>query len=106
MYDTNPWVSNKGDLLAELKTHVEAKTQLADYKFASAVEQNALVYDCEKLRPIIATHEGRRDVMAELGRALLSGPGILAFKKCTQIRQSLIASQNFLADHRRTTRSR
>ena len=75
------WVSNKGDLLAELKSHVEVKTQLTDYKFASAVEQNALVYDCEKLAPVIATREGRREVMAELGRALLSGPGILAFKK-------------------------
>lgn len=77
----NGWVSNKGDLLAELKTHVEVKTQLSDYKFASAVEQNALVYDCEKLTPLIATRESRREVMAELGRALLSGPGILAFKK-------------------------
>lgn len=76
VYDTNPWVSNKGDLLAELKSHVTVITELSDYKFASAVEQNALVYDCEKLRPIIATHEGRRAVMAELGRALLSGPGI------------------------------
>ena len=81
MPTTSGWVSNQGDLLAELKTHVEVKTQLADYKFASAVEQNALVYDCEKLTPIIATRDGRRDVMAELGRALLSGPGILAFKK-------------------------
>ena len=81
MATTSGWVSNKGDLLAELKSHVEVKTQLSDYKFASAVEQNALVYDSEKLRPIIATYEGRREVMAELGRALLSGPGILAFKK-------------------------
>ena len=81
MATTSGWVSNKGDLLAELKSHVEVKTQLSDYKFASAVEQNALVYDCEKLAPVIATRDGRREVMAELGRALLSGPGILAFKK-------------------------
>ena len=66
MHTPTGWVSNKGDLLAELKSHVTLKTDLADYKFASAVEQNALVYDCEKLRPIIATHEGRREVMAEL----------------------------------------
>ena len=81
MATTSGWVSNKSDLLAELKSHVEVKTQLSDYKFASAVEQNALVYDCEKLEPVIATRDGRREVMAELGRALLSGPGILAFKK-------------------------
>ena len=81
MATTSGWVSNKGDLLAELKSHVEVKTQLSDYKFASAVEQNAIIYDCEKLAPVIATRDGRREVMAELGRALLSGPGILAFKK-------------------------
>ena len=81
MATTSGWVSNKSDLLAELKSHVEVKTQLSDYKFASAVEQNALVYDCEKLAPVIATRDVRREVMAELGRALLSGPGILAFKK-------------------------
>ena len=81
MATTSGWVSNKSDLLAELKSHVEVKTQLSDYKFASAVEQNALVYDCEKLAPVIATRDGRREVMSELGRALLSGPGILAFKK-------------------------
>ena len=81
MATTSGWVSNKSDLLAELKSHVEVKTQLSDYKFASAVEQNALVYDCEKLAPVIATRDGRREVMAELCRALFSGPGILAFKK-------------------------
>ena len=81
MSTTNGWVSNKGDLLAELKSHVEVKTQLSEYKFASTVEQNALVYDCEELAPVIATRDGRREVMAELGRALLTGPGILAFKK-------------------------
>jgi len=81
MATASGWVSNKGDLLAELKSHVEVKTQLSDYKFASAVEQNALVYDCEKLAPVIASRDGRREVMAEFGRALLSGPGILAFKK-------------------------
>ena len=80
MTTTTGWVSNQGDLLAELKSHVEVKTQLADYKFAVAVEQNALVYDCEKLAPVITSREGRREVMAELGRALLTGPGILAFK--------------------------
>ncbi|MFM8652282.1 MAG: phytanoyl-CoA dioxygenase, partial [Acidimicrobiaceae bacterium] len=80
MSTTTGWVSNQGDLLAELKSLVEIKTQLAEYKFALAVEQNALVYDCEKLAPVIASREGRREVMAELGRALLTGPGILAFK--------------------------
>lgn len=80
MVDESGWVSNTGDQLAELKVLVETETSLSDYKFASAVEQNALVYDCEELKPLISNRDGRRAVMAELGRALLSGPGIVAFK--------------------------
>lgn len=80
MVDESGWVSNTGDQLAELKVLVETETSLSDYKFASAVEQNTLVYDCERLVPQISSRDGRRAVMAELGRALLSGPGVVAFK--------------------------
>ena len=45
MVDQNGWVSNTGDQLTELKTHVETSTRLSDYEFASSVEQNALVYE-------------------------------------------------------------
>ena len=54
MVDESGWVSNTGDQLAELKVLVETETSLSDYKFASAVEQNALVYDCEKLKTLIS----------------------------------------------------
>ena len=80
MIDQSSWVTNAGDQLSELKMHTELKTLLSDYKFASSVEQNTLVYDCERLVSQISTRDGRRAVMAELGRALLSGPGIVAFK--------------------------
>ena len=76
MSESNGWVTNTGDLLAELKPHVEVKTQLRDYKFASAIDQNILVYDCEHLSEVIFDPEARREVMAELCRALLIGPGI------------------------------
>ena len=80
MSKSNGWVTNTGDLLSELKSHVEVKTQLRDYKFASAIEQNVLVYDCERLSERIFDREARREVMAELCRALLIGPGIVALK--------------------------
>ena len=80
MSESNGWVTNTGDLLSELKSHVEVKTQLRDYKFASAIEQNVLVYDCECLSERIFDREARREVMAELCRALLIGPGIVALK--------------------------
>ena len=80
MSDQPGWVTNTDDQLSELKVLAESKTLLSDYKFASSVEQNTLVYDCERLVPQISNRDGRRAVMAELGRALLSGPGIVAFK--------------------------
>ena len=80
MSESNGWVTNTGDLLSELKSHVEVKTQLRDYKFASAIEQNVLVYDCERLSERIFDRKARREVMAELCRALLIGPGIVALK--------------------------
>ena len=80
MSESNGWVTNTGDLLSELKSHVEVKTQLRDYKFASAIEQNVLVYDCECLSERIFDREARREVMAELCRALLIGPGLVALK--------------------------
>ena len=80
MSDESGWVSHTGDQLSELKVLAESKTLLSDYEFASSVEQNTLVYDCEKLVPQISNRDGRRALMAELGRALLSGPGIVAFK--------------------------
>ena len=81
MSESNGWVTNTGDLLSELKPHVEVKTQLRDYKFASAIDQNILVYDCERLSEKIIDREARREVMAELCRALSIGPGIVALKK-------------------------
>ena len=81
MSESNGWVTNTGDLLSELKPHVEVKTQLRDYKFASAIDQNILVYDCERLSEKILDREARREVMAELCRALSIGPGIVALKK-------------------------
>ena len=80
MVEQHGWVSNAGDQLSELKAHVETTTLLCDYEFASSVEQNALVYDCEKLTPLLSNQNDRRAVMAELGRVLLSGPGVVAFK--------------------------
>ncbi len=80
MIDQSGWVTNTGDQLSELKVLAESKTLLSDYEFASSVEQNTLVYDCERLVSQISTRDARRAVMAELGRALLSGPGIVAFK--------------------------
>jgi ectoine hydroxylase-related dioxygenase (phytanoyl-CoA dioxygenase family) len=79
--ETNGWVTNTGDLLAELRSHTETKTEISEYRFASAVEQNVVVYDCTALSKLIVDTKCRSQVMAELSHALMAGPGIVAFKK-------------------------
>jgi ectoine hydroxylase-related dioxygenase (phytanoyl-CoA dioxygenase family) len=58
---------------------VETPTDPLQYPYASAVEQNALVYDCNTLRPLISSPDTRRAVQAELAHAFLEGPGVVAF---------------------------
>ena len=55
--------------------------KLRDYKFASAIDQKILVYDCDRLSKRIFDRETRREVMEELCLALLIGPGIVTLKK-------------------------
>ena len=51
-----------------------------EYRHASSIEQDTVVYDSGLLRDHIATPEGRLSVMAELADALLGGPGIVVFR--------------------------
>jgi ectoine hydroxylase-related dioxygenase (phytanoyl-CoA dioxygenase family) len=70
------WFRPEDCRLDDLREVVEQTTDLADYPYADSVEQNVLVYG-SRLRQHVATH--RRDVQAELARALLDGPGIVVF---------------------------
>jgi ectoine hydroxylase-related dioxygenase (phytanoyl-CoA dioxygenase family) len=75
---TNDALLSAGDVrLADLVELVSARTELADYPQASAVEQNVLVYDGARLRQELAHPAGRRRVQAEWVRALHDGPGIV-----------------------------
>jgi ectoine hydroxylase-related dioxygenase (phytanoyl-CoA dioxygenase family) len=58
---------------------VSEPTELAGYPHACSVTRGVLVYDSARLRAEIARPEGRRDVAAELIRALQDGPGIVVF---------------------------
>lgn len=55
-------------------------TRLGDYPLAADVAQRVLIYDCDSLRTIANSDEGRRRIMAEWGRALESGPGVIVLK--------------------------
>ena len=63
--------------LADLVDLAGTKTELGDYPQASAVEQNVLVYDGERLRGELADPAGRRRVQDEWVRALHDGPGLV-----------------------------
>jgi hypothetical protein len=67
--------------LADLIDLVNQKTDLADYPYASTVEQNVPSYDGARLRAELSRPAGRAAVEAELAGALLDGPGIVVLEQ-------------------------
>ena len=56
-------------------------TALSDYPLAAAVDKNVLIYDCDRLRPMLTDDAGRRAIMAEWVDVLSTGPGVLVLKR-------------------------
>ncbi|MER5748397.1 phytanoyl-CoA dioxygenase family protein [Streptomyces sp. NPDC002088] len=93
------WLSAQDCDLGAFRALAERTTDLAAYPYASAVERNVLVYDSERLRRA----GDRREVQAELVRALDEGPGIVVFRgafaepavvdRATAVFEALIAEQ-------------
>ncbi|SES70133.1 phytanoyl-CoA dioxygenase family protein [Geodermatophilus poikilotrophus] len=72
------WFTADDCRLEDFRAVVETTTDLAEYPCADEVRGNVLVYG-SRLRDSVATPAGRRDVQAELARALADGPGIVVF---------------------------
>jgi ectoine hydroxylase-related dioxygenase (phytanoyl-CoA dioxygenase family) len=99
---TPGWFTADDCRLEDFRAVVETATDLADYPYADEVRENVLVYGA-RLREHTATPEGRRDVQAELARALLEGPGIVVFAgafpdtgvvdRATAVFEAMIAEQ-------------
>ena len=99
---TPGWFTADDCRLDDFRALVETTTRLADYPHADEVRENVLVYGA-RLREHVRTPEGRRDVQAELARALLDGPGIVVFAgafpdtavvdRATAVFEALIAEQ-------------
>jgi ectoine hydroxylase-related dioxygenase (phytanoyl-CoA dioxygenase family) len=75
---TTGWFAPDDCRLDDFRAVVETTTGLADYPYADEVRENVLVYG-PRLHEHVTTPEGRRDVQAELARALTDGPGIVVF---------------------------
>jgi ectoine hydroxylase-related dioxygenase (phytanoyl-CoA dioxygenase family) len=96
------WFTVDDCRLEDFRAVVETTTDLAQYPYADEVRENVLVYGA-RLRDHIATPEGRRDVQAELARALADGPGIVVFAgafpdtgvvdRATTVFEAMIAEQ-------------
>ena len=72
------WFAPEDCRLEDFRPLVEQATRLDEYPHADAVEQNVLIYG-ERLARAAGVPGGRREVQAELARALLEGPGIVVF---------------------------
>ncbi|WP_055524571.1 phytanoyl-CoA dioxygenase family protein [Streptomyces graminilatus] len=75
------WLSEQDCDLGAFRAEVERTTDTADFPYASAVRDNVLVYDSERLRGAVSTPGGRREVMAELVHALTHGPGVVVLQR-------------------------
>lgn len=73
------WLREDHCRLEEFRAIVEQPTDPRDYPYADMVSQGILVYDCAALRRRTGAGPARRDVQAELVRALLDGPGLVVF---------------------------
>src|SRR3954452_3899315 len=99
---TSGWFTPDDCRIEDFRAVVETTTDLAEYPYADEVRENVLVYDSQ-LRNHVATPEGRRDVQAELARALADGPGIVVFAgafpdtgvvdRATAVFEAIIAEQ-------------
>ena len=73
------WYSPGDCRLSDFRAVVEQATDLDDYPSADEVVKGVLMYG-ERLRQHARDDSSRREVQAELARALLTGPGIVVFR--------------------------
>jgi ectoine hydroxylase-related dioxygenase (phytanoyl-CoA dioxygenase family) len=57
------------------------ETEAADYPHASDIERRIPVYDGDHVRKLLGDHAAERGLLAEWGRCLGSGPGVIAIRR-------------------------
>jgi ectoine hydroxylase-related dioxygenase (phytanoyl-CoA dioxygenase family) len=67
--------------LDDLAAVARTETVLADYPLAAEVASRVLIYDCDAVRRVVATPDGRRALLAEWAEALMTGPGIIVLRR-------------------------
>lgn len=99
------WFGRNACSLADLQAHVATAASAAqDYPLAARIESAVPIYDCQALRKLTATEEGRRQVMAEWIAVFRDGPGIVVLERAfaetapvdaaTRVFDAIIAEQH------------
>jgi ectoine hydroxylase-related dioxygenase (phytanoyl-CoA dioxygenase family) len=66
--------------LDDLAALARTETVLEDYPYAAEVASRVLIYDCDAVRRVVATPEGRRALLAEWAEAMMTGPGVIVLR--------------------------
>ncbi len=96
------WLTTADCDLGEFRALVEQPVDPADYPHAEAVEDGVLFYG-PALQGAVGTREGRREVQAEIARALMTGPGVVVFREAFPadvVARATAAFDALLADQR------
>jgi ectoine hydroxylase-related dioxygenase (phytanoyl-CoA dioxygenase family) len=103
------WLSENDCDLDDFRAVVDRATDPHDHPHAASVEHGVPLYDSDRLRALASTPEGRRQVQAELVRALADGPGIVVFKRAfpdtAVVDRATDAFNDLIADQRAAGRT-
>jgi ectoine hydroxylase-related dioxygenase (phytanoyl-CoA dioxygenase family) len=98
------WLSSAACTLEDFVSQINRTTTLADYPLAADVVSNVLIYDGDAVRRAAETPDSRKAIMAEWAEAMLTGPGIIVFKRAfadtapvdrvTELFNAMIAEQH------------
>jgi ectoine hydroxylase-related dioxygenase (phytanoyl-CoA dioxygenase family) len=98
------WLTPDSCDLDGFRRLIDRQTKHEDYPYASAIVSNVLIYDGDAVRAAAADPETRKAIMAEWAEAMMTGPGIIVFKKAfadsapvdaaTRVFFDMIAEQN------------
>jgi ectoine hydroxylase-related dioxygenase (phytanoyl-CoA dioxygenase family) len=98
------WLTTDSCNIDEFAALVERTTNKADYPFAASVVENVLVYDRADVLSAAAQPESRKALLAEWVEAMMTGPGVVAFRgafadtaaidRSTEIFHAIIAEQH------------
>jgi len=90
--------------LDELATLAQTETRLDDYPHAAEVRSRVLIYDCDHVRRVTASREGRAEILAEWAEAMMTGPGVIVLRRAfadtapidaaTEVFRTIIAEQH------------